>query len=557
MTRVVIVGGVAGGATAAARLRRLREDFEIVVLERGPYVSFANCGLPYYVGDMIQERRELELMTPKRFLNRFNINIRVNHEALAIDRSSKTITVKNLDENQNYELLYDLLLLSPGAYPIKPPIPGLSEVPLFFLRTIPDAEAIRQYIEKHIVKHGIIVGGGFIGLEMAENLRKRNLYVEIVEMLNQVMPPLDPEMAQFIHQELIRNDVGLVLGDAVDSFGRTDKGTPFVKTISGKIIETDLIMMSIGVKPESRLAREANLEVGPGGHIIVDERMQTSDPSIYAVGDAIQIINFVTKEPTSIPLAGPANKQGRIAADNMAGRDSKYRGTLGASVVQVFDLTVASVGPPEKVLKKLNIQIEKVYLFPSNHAGYYPGAVPMAFKLLFKVPSGKVLGAQIVGKSGSEKRIDVISTLMKMGGTVFDLEELELSYAPPYNSAKDPVNMAGFIASNVLRGDMPIFHWHDVEEIENRNGYFLDVRTAWEYNNGSFKNAINISDMQLRKHLNEIPKDRAIYVFCEQGFRGYLATRTLMQHGYEEVYNLTGGHRIHRIANAAREKKET
>ena len=550
MERVVIVGGVAGGASAAARLRRLREDFEIIVLEKGLYVSFANCGLPYYVGNVIKEREQLELMTPKDFFDRFNIDVRINHEALSINREDKTVIIKNLEIDKDYTLEYDHLILSPGASPIIPPFKGLEKVPTFTLRTIPDAVKIREFAEKNKVKHATIIGGGYIGLEMAENLKERGIRVKIIEMLDQVLAPLDKEMAQFVHQELILNGVCLQLGDAVDSFECDKNKCNYVIPKSGKKVKTDMIILSIGVKPENKLAKDAGLKLGPKGHIIVDENMRTSDPYIFAVGDAVQTKNFVTNEPTTIPLAGPANKQGRIAADNIAGRFSKFKGVFGASVLKVFDLTVSFVGLSEKQLINTDIKYEKIYVHPNNHAGYYPGAIPITLKLLFEVPTGRVLGAQAVGGPGTEKRIDVISTVIKFGGTVFDLEELELAYAPPFGSAKDPINMAGFVGANVIRGDHPIWHWEDLPEIQQNNSFLLDVRTPEEYAVGSIEKAVNINDLELRNRLNEIPKDKDIYVFCEVGFRGYLTTRLLVQKGFNSVYNLTGGYKLFKTAAA-------
>ncbi|MFX1277067.1 MAG: FAD-dependent oxidoreductase [Promethearchaeota archaeon] len=552
MKRVIIVGGVAGGATAAARLRRLEENIEIIVLEKGLYVSFANCGLPYFVGNVIKDREQLELMTPETFFKRFNIDVRVQHEAIEINKENKEITVKNWKMDNEYTLNYDYLILSPGASPMIPPFKGLDMVPSFSLRTIPDSVKIREFAEKNNVKHATIIGGGYIGLEMAENLKERGIKVKIIEMLDQVLAPLDKEIAQFVHQELILNCVCLQLGDAVDSFD-CENQCNYIIPKSGKKIETDMIIISIGVQPETILAKEARLDLGPKGHIIVNDKMQTSDPSIYAVGDAIQIKNFITNDFTAIPLAGPANKQGRIASDNIAGRDSKYKGVLGASVLKVFDLTIAFVGLSEKQIKETQINYEKIYVHPNNHAGYYPGAIPITLKLLFEIPSGKVLGAQAVGGPGTEKRIDVISTVIKFGGTVFDLEELELTYAPPYGSAKDPVNMAGFVASNVLRGDHPIWHWNELEEIKKNNSIIIDVRTPEEYQVGTIEGAKNINDLELRDRINEIPKNKHIYVFCEVGFRGYLAARFLMQKGYE-VRNLSGGYKLYEIAKATTEE---
>ncbi len=552
MERVIIVGGVAGGATSAARLRRLREDIEIIVLEKGQYVSFANCGLPYYVGNVIKERSQLELMTPETFFDRFNIDVRVSHEAIKIDKENRKLQIKNYNTNSIYELDYDYLILSPGANPVIPPFKGLEEVPTFTLRTIPDSVKIKEYVQNNDVKHATLVGGGYIGLEMAENLRKLGVRVKIIEMLDQVLAPIDREMAQFVHQELIMNGVCLQLGDAVDSF-QCEDDCSFVIPKSGKKIETDMIILAIGVRPDNKLAVEAGLEIGPKGHIKVDDHMRTSDPNIYAVGDAVEVKQFQTGDITAIPLAGPANKQGRIAADNIAGRDSVYEGILGASVLKVFDMVVSFVGLNEKQLSSMPLQYEKIFIHPNNHAEYYPGAIPITLKLLFEVPSGKILGAQAVGGLGTEKRIDVISTVIKYGGTVYDLEELELTYAPPFSSAKDPVNMAGFVASNYLRGDHPIWQWNEVEEIKKNNSIFLDVRTPEEYELGTIEDAINIDDLELRSKLNEIPKTKDIYVFCEVGFRGYLATRLLIQKGYNAL-NLTGGYKLYKMAKATNEE---
>jgi NADPH-dependent 2,4-dienoyl-CoA reductase/sulfur reductase-like enzyme/rhodanese-related sulfurtransferase/TusA-related sulfurtransferase len=555
MKRVVIIGGVAGGASAAARLRRLREDFEIIMLDRGPYVSFANCGLPYYVGNIIKDRESLELVTPERFLERFNIDVRVNHEAISINPDKKSVKIKDLKQLNEYTLEYDYLILATGSEPIVPPFNGIENVPYFIVWTIPDAIKIRNYVEKSHIKKAVIVGGGFIGLEMAENLAEQGIKVKIIEMLDQVMPPIDKEIAQFIHQELILNGVCLVLEDPVDSFGRNDNNEPFVKTKSGRIIETDLIILSIGIRPQSKLAKDAELEINERGYLVTNNRMQTSNPSIYAVGDIVQVNHLQTQKPVSVALAGPANKQGRIAADNIAGKNSEYKGVLGASVVKIFDLTVASVGLAEKQLKILkSINYDKIYIHPNNHAGYYPGAIPITLKLIFEVPSGKILGAQAVGGPGTDKRIDIISTVIKFNGTVFDLEELELTYAPPYGSAKDPVNMAGFVASNYLRKDMPIWHWHEFNNITNNGGILLDVRTKEEFSARSIDGSINIPIEELRNRLGEISNNKPLYVYCEVGYRSYLALRILMQSGFKEVYELTGGFKIYEMANATTEE---
>ncbi|MFW9879159.1 MAG: FAD-dependent oxidoreductase, partial [Candidatus Thorarchaeota archaeon] len=470
-----------------------------------------------------------------------------------IDREKNMISIRDLKNNEVYSLEYDYLVLATGSKPIVPPFKGIENVPHFNVWTIPDAVKIRQYVEESHIKDAVIVGGGFIGLEMAENLVERGVRVKIVEMLDQVMHPIDKEMAQFIHQELILNGVCLVLEDPVDSFGRTEVGNPFIKTKSGRIIETDLIILSIGIAPQSELAKNAGLDLSERGYVLVNNRMETSDPNIYAVGDVVQVKHLQTQNPISMALAGPANKQGRITADNIAGRNSEYKGVLGASVVKVFDVTVATVGLTEKQLKNLEIKYNKIYIHPNNHAGYYPGATPMAFKLLFEVPSGKVLGAQIVGGQGSEKRIDVLSTIIKMGGDVFDLEELELTYAPPYGSAKDPVNMAGFVASNYLRRDMPIWHWHDYATISANGGLLLDVRTEEEFTARNIEGSVNIPIEELRKRLNELSIDKPIYIYCEVGYRSYLALRILLQSGFKEVYELTGGFKIFEIANATTE----
>ncbi|MHA2471922.1 MAG: FAD-dependent oxidoreductase [Promethearchaeota archaeon] len=554
MTRVVIIGGVAGGASAAARLRRLKEDYEILLLDKGPYVSFANCGLPYFVGNIIKEERSLKLVSPRRFLNWFNIDVRVNNEAISIDRDKKEVLVRDKKEMKEYALEFDFLIIATGSSPIIPPFKGLEEIPYNTIWTIPDAVKIKKFVEEEKIGKAVIVGGGFIGLEMAENLVEKGVKVKIVEMLDQVMPPLDKEMAQLIHQELILNGVCLVLEDPVESFSRNDNNKTIVITKNGREIETDLVMMAVGVRPISNLAKESGLNLTPRGHIIVNELMETSDPSIYAVGDAVQVLHYQTREPISIALAGPANKQGRIAADNIAGRKVKYKGILGASVVKVFDATIATVGLTEKQLKNTSIKYEKVYVHPNNHAGYYPGATPITLKLLFEIPSGKVLGAQAVGGQGTEKRIDVISTVIKFEGTVFDLEELELTYAPPYSSAKDPVNMAGFVASNYLRGDIHLWQWHDINEALNNNKVIIDVRTQREHEARNIKGTINIPIHEIRKRIDEISKEKPIVLYCEVGYRSYIVARILMQHGFNEIYELTGGYKMYEAATATTEE---
>ncbi|MBY8986575.1 MAG: FAD-dependent oxidoreductase [Candidatus Lokiarchaeota archaeon] len=553
MKKVVIIGGVAGGASAAARLRRLKEDYEIKVVDKGPYVSFANCGLPYYVGNIIKEQKSLELVSPRQFKSWFNIDVRVNNEAISIDRTKKQVLVQDLLERKEYFLDYDYLIIATGSTPIIPPFKGIENIPYHTIWTIPDAVKLREFAEKNQIKKAVVIGGGFIGLEMAENLVEKGVGVKIIEMLDQVMPPIDKEMAYFIHQELILNGVCLILEDPVESFSRSEDNKPIVKTKNGRQIETDMVVMAVGIKPMSKLAKDSGLDSTPRGHLIVNEFMMTSDPNIYAVGDTIQVFHYQTKEPIAIALAGPANKQGRIAADNIAGREVKYKGILGASVVKVFDTTVAAVGLTEKQLKRTSIKYEKIYIHPNNHAGYYPGATPITLKLLFEVPSGRVLGAQAVGGYGTEKRIDVISTVIKFKGTVFDLEELELTYAPPYSSAKDPVNMAGFVASNYLRGDIVLKQWHDIDEFSQDSGILLDVRTTREHEARKIEGSVNIPLHELRNRLNELSKDKPIIAYCEVGYRSYLSTRILTQSGFNEIYELTGGYKLYEAATAKTE----
>ena len=553
MSKIVIVGGVAGGASAAARLRRLDEYAEIIMLERGNYVSFANCGLPYYIGNVIKEKSKLEVVGPDIFLNRFNIDVRLNNEALSINREEKEILVKDLFKDETYSLKYDILILSPGAEPIKPPFDGIEEIPVFSLRTIPDTFELEDFIVNNKPEKAVVIGGGFIGLEMVENLTEIGISVTVVELVDQVMITLDKEMAQYVHHELYRHNVDLVLGDGVDSFAKTPEGKTIVKTQNGREIETDFVVLAIGVKPESQLARDCGLELGPRGHIVVNSKMQTSDPSIYAVGDAVQVPHYVTKRDLSVALAGPANKQGRIAADNIANRESQYDGILGAAVVKVFDLTVSQVGLNEKTLKNTDIEYEKSYLHPNNHASYYPGYNKLAIKLLYEKNTGEILGAQILGGEGAEKRTDVISTVMHFKGTVFDLEKLELTYAPPFGSAKDPVNMAGFIASNCVRRDVNCYHWHDVEKLIKEGEYMIDVRRDDEFENGSIEGANHLSELLYRNKMEDIPEDKPIYLVCQEGFRAYITLRNLLQRGYN-VHNLNGGYKTYKMATASQEE---
>jgi NADPH-dependent 2,4-dienoyl-CoA reductase/sulfur reductase-like enzyme/rhodanese-related sulfurtransferase len=534
--RILIVGGVAGGASAAARLRRLDEQLEIILFERGQYISFANCGLPYYIGQIIKNRDDLLVQTPKRFKARFNVDVRINCEVMDIDRKRKELNVKDLSSGAICAEKYDKLILSPGAEPARPPIPGINSPRIFTLRNIPDADAINKFIEEQKPKCAVVVGGGYIGLEMAETLRQRGLLVAIVEMLDQLMPALDKEMANLLHEHLHDQSVALWLGDAVAGFRESDSKL-FVALKSGMEIRCDMAVLAIGVKPEVKLAKESGLEIGSTGGIKVNENLQTSAPDIFAIGDAIEVRNFVLRTPCLIPLAGPANKQGRIVADNICGRDVKYKGTQGTAILKVFELTIGMTGVSEKDLKKTNIDYEKIYLHPANHVGYYPGAQQMHIKMLFSKPQGRVLGVQIVGKDGVDKRIDVFATTIRAGMSVFDLQELELAYAPPYGSGKDPVNMAGYAAGNILDGTASARHFEQLVPEE----FLLDVRSPSEVNRGSIAGAVNIPVNQLRQRIDELPKNKTINIYCAVGIRSYIASRILKQKGFD-AHNMSGGY---------------
>ncbi|WP_018661344.1 CoA-disulfide reductase [Heyndrickxia acidiproducens] len=536
--KVIIIGGVAGGATAAAKLRRLSEDVEIILVERGEYISFANCGLPYYIGETITDRSKLLVQTVEGMSERFNMDIRNLSEVVSINPDHHSVTIKNLRNGEEYKETYDKLLLSPGARPIIPPIPCLKEnETLFTLRNIPDTDKIKNYVDQQKPKQAVVVGGGFIGIEMAENLAERGIKVTIIEMANQVMAPIDYEMASILHHHLKEKGVRLILENGVQSFA--DNGKKIILS-DGTTVDTDMTILSIGVRPENELAKNAGLELGPRGHIIVNEYLQTSNEDIYAVGDAIEVVDYINGNQTAIPLAGPANRQGRIAAKNMMGQKEKYQGTLGTSVAKVFDLTVASTGNNEKTLKRIRTPYEVLHIHPSSHAGYYPGAAQISLKLIFNKETGKIYGAQAIGVDGVEKRIDVISTAIKGGLTVEDLTNLELSYAPPYSSAKDPVNMAGYVATNILEGELEHIQWHEVDKTIDDGGLLIDVREPMEREFGYIKGSINIPLNDLRKRLNEIPKDKTVYVSCQVGLRGYLASRILKNNGYH-VKNVDGG----------------
>ncbi|WP_066304915.1 FAD-dependent oxidoreductase [Bacillus sp. FJAT-29814] len=536
--KVIIIGGVAGGATAAARLRRISEDVEIILVERGEHISFANCGLPYYIGETIKDRSKLLVQTVKGMSERFNLDIRNLSEAMSIIPETKTVIIKNLQTGEVYEESYDKLLLSPGARPIVPPIPGLNEnQSLFTLRNIPDTDKIKSYVDSKHPKKAVVVGGGFIGIEMAENLVDRGVEVTIVEMADQIMAPIDFEMASILHTHLKEKGVKLILENGVQSF--TDQGKKVILS-DGTEIDTDMTILSIGVRPENELAKTAGLELGERGGIIVNEYLQTSNEDIYAVGDAIEVVDYISGSKVMIPLAGPANRQGRIAANNMMGKREKYQGTLGTSIAKVFDLTVAATGNNEKILKRLGVPYEVVHIHPSSHAGYYPGAAPISLKLIFNKESGKIFGAQAVGSDGADKRMDVIATAIKGGLTVEDLTNLELSYAPPYSSAKDPVNMAGYVATNIIEGELEAVQWYEIDGIVADGGLLIDVREPMEREFGFIEGSINIPLNDLRNILSKLPKDQTIYVSCQVGLRGYLASRILKNNGFK-VKNVDGG----------------
>jgi CoA-disulfide reductase len=544
--KVVIVGGVAGGASAAARLRRLNEDAEIILFEKGEYISFANCGLPYYIGEVIQEKDKLVVQTPEAMKKRFNIDVRVNSEVTKVLPDKKVVEVLNIKEGTTYTETYDKLILSPGAEPVRPPLPGIDSDRVFTLRNIPDTYKIKDYVDTIKPKRAVVVGAGFIGLEVAENLHARGVKVTVVELADHVIGPLDLDMAALVHQHMKSKDVEFYLKDGVKSLSNT-KSFTVVELTSGRSLKADMVIMGIGVKPEAKLAVDAGLKIGKTGGILVNENMLTSNPDIYAVGDVVEVKDYISGNPALIPLAGPANKQGRIAANNICGIVEKYEGTQGTSIVKVFDITVAITGNNEKILKRNNIEYEKSFTHSGSHAGYYPGAIPMAIKLIFDKKNGKILGAQIIGYEGVDKRIDVIATAIRAGMTVYDLEKLELAYAPPYSSAKDPVNIAGYTAANILKGDSEIFHWHEVDSLDRSNSVLLDTRNEMEVSLGTIEGSINIPLDDLRNRLDELPKDKEILVFCQVGLRGYIAYRILKQKGFK-VRNLSGGYKTYQLA---------
>ncbi|CAH1536553.1 Coenzyme A disulfide reductase [Vibrio owensii] len=567
MSKIVIIGGVAGGASAAARARRLSEGAEIIMFERGPFVSFANCGLPYHIGGDIQERSKLLLQTPESFLARFNVDVRVMNEVVSINRQDKTVTVKNLLDGSEYQESYDFLLLSPGAGPVVPPIPGIDNPLTHSLRNIPDMDRIIKTIETNKVEHATVVGGGFIGLEMMEAFHQLGVKTTLVEMADQVMTPVDREMAGFAHAEIREKGIDLRLGVALSSVkyvanqsvanteaGEDDthqhlQGKLTLSLNNGDQLDTDILIMAIGVRPETKLAQEAGLKIGALGGIYTNKYMQSSDPSIYAVGDAVEEKDFVTGEQTLVPLAGPANRQGRMAADNMLGRQETYQGTQGTAICKIFDLAVASTGKNEKQLKRENIAYEKVYVHTASHASYYPGAETVSFKMLFDPATGKILGAQAVGKDGVDKRIDVMAVAQRAGMTVEQLQHLELTYAPPYGSAKDVINQAAFVANNIIKGDATAIHFDEIDNL-SENQVLLDVRNPGELESvGFIEGAINIPVDQLRQRMNELPKDKEIVIYCQVGLRGNVAYRQLVNSGFK-ARNLLGGYRTYKFAKA-------
>lgn len=546
MSKTVIIGGVAGGASCAARLRRLDESAEIVLIERGDYISFANCGLPYYVGEVIASKSALLLQTPAAMKSRFRIDVRVKNEVISIDPAAKEIEVKRLESGEIYREGYDTLVMSTGSSPIKPPIPGIDSQRIETLWTVPDAERINALIKQKGIKSAAVIGGGFIGLEMAENLHRLGLSVSIIEMLDQVMAPLDFEMAQLLHENIAASGTQLLLGDGVDSF--KDNGDSVTVTLkSGRSLEAELVILSIGVRPNSELAKAAGLAVGARGGVVTDAHMLTSDPSIYAVGDIAEVTDLVFGDRTVVPLAGPANKQGRIAADNIAGQNSRYGGTQGSSIAHVFDLTAASTGANEKSLikrgLKKGVDFESVIISQNSHAGYYPGALPMTIKLLFSADGKRLFGAQIVGKEGVDKRIDTLATALRLGAGVSELEELELAYAPPYSSAKNPVNMAGFTAKNLLSGLVRFASW---DVIEKQHPVVLDVREDSELAAFSVDGSVHIPLGQLRERLSALDRNAHIVILCAIGVRAYNAARILMQHGFLNVSVYPGGSRFYK-----------
>ena len=542
--KVLIVGGVAGGATAAARIRRLDETAEITVFERSGYISYANCGLPYYIGGVITDSEELTLQTPESFFSRFRINMKVHHEVTAIHPNQKTISVRNLETGEEFEESYDKLLLSPGAKPTQPRLPGVGIKKVFTLRTVEDTFHIKEYINKNQPKSAVLAGGGFIGLELAENLKELGMDVTIVQRPKQLMNPFDADMASFIHSEMRKHGVKLALGHTVEGFEEKDGGIDILLK-DEMPLHADMVVLAIGVTPDTHLAKEAGLELGIKGSIVVNDRMETSVPDIYAAGDAVQVKHYVTGQEALISLAGPANKQGRIIADNICGGDSRYPGSQGSSVIKVFDMTAATTGMNETNARKAGLDVDTVILSPMSHAGYYPGGKVMTMKVVFEKETYRLLGAQIVGYEGVDKRIDVLATAIHAGMKATELKDLDLAYAPPYSSAKDPVNMAGFMIDNISKGILKQWHLEEVDLLPRDGSVtLLDVRTVREYGNGHIEGFKNIPVDELRERLDEIEKDKPVYVICQSGLRSYIGTRILEGNGYK-AYNFSGGFRFY------------
>lgn len=542
--KIVIVGGVAGGATAAARLRRLDEQAEIVVFERSGFISYANCGLPYYIGDVITASDQLTLQTPESFHSRFRVSMKVHHEVTALHPEKHMVSVKNLETGEEFQETYDKLILSPGAKPTQPKLPGTNMEKLSTLRTVEDTLRIKDYIQKNQPKSAILAGGGFIGLELAENLRELGMEVTIVQRPKQLMNPFDSDMAAFIHNEMRKHGVKLALGHTVECFRETQDGVQVLLKDEAPL-QADMVVLAIGVTPDTKLAKEAGLELGIKGSILVNEHMQTSVPDIYAVGDAVQVKHYVTGQAALISLAGPANKQGRIAADHICGKNSAYPGSQGSSVIKVFDMTAAVTGVNETNARKAGLNVDKVVLSPMSHAGYYPGGKVMTMKVVFEKETYRILGAQIVGYEGVDKRIDVLATAIHAGMKAQDLAKLDLAYAPPYSSAKDPVNLAGFMIENISDGTLKQFHIEDVKNLPHDGSVtLLDTRTPGEYQRGHVDGFVNIPVDNLRERLDEIPKEKPVYVMCQSGLRSYIATRILDGNGYT-AYNFSGGFRFY------------
>ncbi len=542
--KIVIIGGVAGGATAAARIRRRNEHAEIIVFEKSGYISYANCGLPYYIGDVITDPEELTLQTPESFFRRFRIHMKIHHEVVSIHPDRKTVSVKNLETGEAFEESYDKLILSPGAKPAQPRLPGVGMDQLFTLRTVEDTFRIKEYITKNHPKSVVLVGGGFIGLELAENLRELGMEVTIVQRPRQLMTPFDPDMASMIHSEMRRHGIKLLLGYTVEGFREKDHEAE-VLLKDNPSLRADMVILAIGVTPDTALAKEAGLELGIKGSIVVNDRMETSVPDIYAAGDAVQVKHYVTGEDTLLSLAGPANKQGRIIADHICGDDSRYPGSQGSSVIKVFDMTAATTGINETNARRAGLQVDTVILSPMSHAGYYPGGKVMTMKVVFEKATCRLLGAQIIGYEGVDKRIDVLATAIHAGMKATQLKDLDLAYAPPYSSAKDPVSMAGFMIDNITKEILKQWHLEDMDAVLKEEGaVLLDVRTVQEYSRGHISGFINIPLDELREHIHEIEKGKPVYLICQSGLRSYIASRILEGYGYE-TYNFSGGFRYY------------